>query len=230
LTENISPLVVAENLTRTFRMGTARVEALRGVSLEINPGEFIAIMGPSGSGKSTLLNIIGCLEWPTSGSLFLFRENILSLSDAELSLIRAQRIGFVFQTYNLIHQLSVLENVEMPFIYQDVGRREARARARRAIEEVGLEQRLLHRPPELSGGELQRVAVARALAVHPILILADEPTGNLDSATGDGIMKLMSSLNRQGATIVLVTHDTRVADYARRKLYLYDGRLVREPR
>jgi len=222
--------VVAENLTRTFRMGTARVEALRGVSLEINPGEFIAIMGPSGSGKSTLLNIIGCLEWPTSGSLFLFRENILSLSDAELSLIRAQRIGFVFQTYNLIHQLSVLENVEMPFIYQDVGRREARARARRAIEEVGLEQRLLHRPPELSGGELQRVAVARALAVHPILILADEPTGNLDSATGDGIMKLMSSLNRQGATIVLVTHDTRVADYARRKLYLYDGRLVREPR
>lgn len=230
MTENISPLVVAENLTRTFRMGTARVEALRGVSLEINPGEFIAIMGPSGSGKSTLLNIIGCLEWPTSGSLFLFRENILSLSDAELSLIRAQRIGFVFQTYNLIHQLSVLENVEMPFIYQDVGRREARARARRAIEEVGLEQRLLHRPPELSGGELQRVAVARALAVHPILILADEPTGNLDSATGDGIMKLMSSLNRQGATIVLVTHDTRVADYARRKLYLYDGRLVREPR
>ena len=218
-------LVEVQNLKKIFKMGDTSVAALKGIDIKIKRGEFIAIMGTSGSGKSTLLNIIGCLEEPTSGSYLFSNRDVFSLSDVESSLIRAHQIGFVFQTFNLIHQLNILENVEVPFIYQDIERNEARNRALRAIEQVGLKHRIRHRPSELSGGELQRVAIARALAINPSLILADEPTGNLDFSTSEEIMKLFHLLNQQGSTILLVTHDKNVARHAQRKLYLFDGKL-----
>ena len=222
-------LVDIRDLSKNFRMGGALVEALKNVDLRIDQGEFIAIMGPSGSGKSTLLNIIGCLDRPTSGSYYFSRRDVSALSDVELSLLRATRIGFVFQTFNLIHQLTVLENVEVPFMYQNTERGDERRLALKAIEQVGLDQRSNHHPSELSGGELQRAAIARAIAISPGLILADEPTGNLDSVTGREIMNIFSSLNQNGSTILLVTHDEEVAGYAARKLYLSDGRFEECP-
>lgn len=223
-------LVDIREMNKIFRVGNSQVEALRDVELRIDRGEFIAIMGPSGSGKSTLLNIIGCLDRPTSGIYYFSSRDVSALSDVELSLIRATRIGFVFQTFNLIHQLTVLENIEVPFAYQNIDRGEGRRRALKAIKRVGLDQRSRHHPSELSGGELQRAAIARAISISPSLILADEPTGNLDSVTGREIMNIFTSLNQKGSTILLVTHDEEVAGYAARKLYLSDGRFERCPR
>ena len=224
ISEDNDLLVDARNLTKHYSMSDDRVEALRDVTLQVRRGEFVAVMGPSGSGKSTLLNIIGCLERPTAGSYFFSGRDIFSLSDSELSLLRAHHIGFIFQTYNLIHQLSVLENVEVPFYYRGTAAG-ARQAALTAIGEVGLAGRLNHRPAELSGGEQQRTAIARCLAGRPLLILADEPTGNLDSATGRNIMELLQALHRTGSAILLVTHDDSVASYAGRRLHLLDGKL-----
>ena len=199
------------------------MEALRGISISIRKKEFVAIMGPSGSGKSTLMHILGCLDRPTSGTYFFAGQDVSSISDRQLSGIRASRIGFVFQTFNLIHQLNVLENVRLPFLYRDDGEQMAHFRAVSAIEEVGLAERMKHRPSELSGGELQRVAIARAISINPSMILADEPTGNLDIRTGKSIIDLFLQLNSQGVTIILVTHDKDVAQSAQRVLRISDG-------
>ena len=217
------PILKLENVWKTYRMGHTKVEALRGVSLSLEPGEMASIMGPSGSGKSTLLNLLGCLDRPTSGRYMLGQRDVSELSDDELSEVRASRIGFVFQSYNLIPQLNVLENVELPLFYQGLSERESRRRARELTERVGLGPRTYHLPTELSGGERQRVGVARALAGNPLIVLADEPTGNLDTRTGSQIMDLLDSLNRDGVTLMLVTHDPNVAQRAPRIIHLIDG-------
>jgi len=204
------------------------VDALRGIDLAIRGGESVAIMGPSGGGKSTLMNILGCLDRPTSGDYLVAGRNVRDLSDPELSRIRGQHIGFVFQAFNLIPQLTVLENVQVPLFYQNVPARERARIARRAIERVGLADRRMHRPAELSGGQMQRVAVARALVNHPTLLLADEPTGNLDSATGQSILALFDELHREGLTLVMVTHDPAVGRRCQRIVWLRDGRIDRE--
>ena len=219
------PLLIANQLARVYEKGPSRVHALRGVDLEIESGEFVAIMGPSGSGKSTLMHILGCLDRPSSGTYFLDGRDVSRLRDRELSRLRATRIGFVFQTFNLIHQCDVLENVELPFLYQTVRGREIRRRAREAVDRVGLGPRAHHRPAELSGGEMQRAAIARAIVVAPLLILADEPTGNLDTQTSEEILKLFRDLNRGGATLAVVTHDREVAGRADRIISLRDGAL-----
>jgi len=217
--------VELKNIWKRFDMGSTQVEALKGINLDINDGEFMAIMGPSGSGKSTLLYILGCLDKPSSGSYKLLSKRIPNLSDIELSLIRATKIGFIFQTFNLVHQLNVIENVELPFIYNHIEDGKARNRAMEAIKKVGLEPRLSHRPSELSAGEMQRVAIARAIVIDPTVILADEPTGNLDSATGKDILHIFEQLHSEGATIVMVTHDSAVAHRAQRIIHLRDGNL-----
>ena len=223
-TENI---VEASGLRKVYDTGPGRVEALNDVDVVIESGDFVSIMGHSGAGKSTLMHILGCLDRPDEGSYRLAGEDISSLSDTELSRIRASRIGFVFQTFNLIAQYSVYENVVMPFLYQERGYTEAevRLRAERAIMRVGLISRSDHKPRELSGGEMQRVAIARALVVKPLLILADEPTGNLDSKTSTDILGLFRELNDQGATVVVVTHNDDVASHGKRILRLRDGRI-----
>jgi len=217
--------VELKNIWKRFDMGSTQVEALKGINLDINDGEFMAIMGPSGSGKSTLLYILGCLDKPSSGSYKLLGKRIPNLSDVELSLIRATKIGFIFQTFNLVYQLNVIENVELPFIYNHIEDGKARNRAMEAIKKVGLEPRLNHRPSELSAGEMQRVAIARAIVIDPTVILADEPTGNLDSATGKDILHIFEQLHCEGATIVMVTHDSAVARRAQRIIHLRDGNL-----
>jgi putative ABC transport system ATP-binding protein len=222
----MSILVNALNISKTFHVGSRRIDVLKGVDFRIKTGEFIALMGPSGSGKSTLLNIIGCLEKPTAGSYVFAGQDMLCCSDRELAGVRAEKIGFIFQSFNLLGQLSVAENVELPFLYLDCSYTEYRQRARDAIKMVGLMDRSQHLPAELSGGEKQRVAIARAIAMNPALILADEPTGNLDSVTGGGIMDIFTALHRQGTAILLVTHDTRVADFAERVTQIRDGSLV----
>jgi len=216
-------LVETENITKTFYRGQIRVNALRGINVSINEKEFVAIMGPSGSGKSTLMHILGCLDHPTSGAYSFAGKDVSGFSDKQLSRIRARRIGFVFQTFNLIHQLSVLENVELPFLYRDDDEKMARFRAVDAIERVGLEERMMHRPSELSGGEMQRAAIARAISINPSMILADEPTGNLDIRTGKSIIDLFLQLNAQGVTVILVTHDKDVAACAQRIIRIRDG-------
>jgi putative ABC transport system ATP-binding protein len=216
-------LIETESIKKTYQGGQTHVEALRGISISIRKKEFVAIMGPSGSGKSTLMHILGCLDRPTSGTYFFAGQDVSSISDRQLSGIRASRIGFVFQTFNLIHQLNVLENVTLPFLYRDDGEQMAHFRAVSAIEEVGLAERMKHRPSELSGGELQRVAIARAISINPSMILADEPTGNLDIRTGKSIIDLFLQLNSQGVTIILVTHDKDVAQSAQRILRISDG-------
>ncbi len=220
------PLVKLVRLTKQYSLRAHEVSVLNGIDLSLDPGEFLAVMGTSGSGKSTLLNIIGCLDRPTEGTYFLDGIDVLTAGDDHLSRLRSQCIGFVFQNFNLIPGLTVRENVELPFLYRDDAAAEIDVRVKRAIEQVSLIHRLNHRPAELSGGEMQRVAIARALAVTPKLILADEPTGNLDSRTGDGIMKIFGRLHEQGATIVLVTHDAKVAGCAHRRVVLNDGRIV----
>ncbi|MFB3137872.1 MAG: ABC transporter ATP-binding protein [Phycisphaerales bacterium] len=205
--------------------GSVLVDALSGIDLRIEVGEYIAVMGASGSGKSTLMNILGCLDRPTAGSYRLDGGDVSSMSDDELSRIRREKIGFVFQAYNLISELNALENVEVPLFYQGVSRAERHRRGVAKLEQVGLGDRLSHRPSELSGGEQQRVAIARALVNNPAVIMADEPTGNLDSKTGQTILELLSTLHSQGMTIIVVTHDERIAGHCQRIVLLRDGRI-----
>ena len=215
------------DLAKSYRMGADMVvEALRGVTLRIEEGEYLAIMGASGSGKSTLLNLLGCLDRPTSGRYLLGGEDVSQLSDGELSEVRGRRIGFVFQSFNLIPQLSALDNIEVPLFYQGMHRRDRRRRATALAEQVGLGQRARHKPMELSGGEQQRVAIARALANDPLIILADEPTGNLDSKTGLDILTIFDDLAARGRTLIVVTHDENIARRTHRIVRLADGRVV----
>ena len=222
--------VRVENATKDYQLGRTTVPALRGVSLAVEPGEFITVAGPSGSGKSTLLNLMGCLDHPTSGRVLINGQDVATLGDDALSDLRAEKIGFIFQTFNLIPVLSALENVEFPLLLQPSGgkgkRAGARDRARKALAEVGLAEFARHRPDELSGGQRQRVAVARALVTDPVIVLADEPTVNLDSTTGEAIVVLMEEINRRdGTTFIFSTHDPRVMGRAHRVLRLADGRL-----
>ena len=225
-----SPIVQIRNVHKTFHMGSVKVEALRGVSFEISAGEYISIMGPSGCGKSTLLNLLGCLDRPTSGHYLLGGQDVSGMDDDSLSAIRGSRLGFIFQSYNLIQQLTVLENIEIPLYYQDRPEAECRELASQLAARVGLSHRLGHKPFELSGGQQQRVAIARALVNDPLVILADEPTGNLDSASGVEILEIFDELNAQGKTLILVTHDAAVGKRARRTLRLRDGEIEHDVR
>jgi len=221
------PIVATENLCKIYQLGTVELHALRSVDLQVKQGEYIAIMGPSGSGKSTLLNVLGCLDRPTSGQYFLGDRDVSKLDDDALSLIRGARIGFVFQSYNLIAQLNVIENIEIPMFYQGLLENQSYRRAGELAEMVGLGDRLGHRPAELSGGQQQRVAIARSLANDPLIILADEPTGNLDSQSGVEILNIMDQMCHQGKTIIVVTHEESVAERAQRVIHLLDGRIER---
>jgi putative ABC transport system ATP-binding protein len=223
------PVISIRDLFKTYIIGKkTRVDALRGVSLDVYPGEFVAIMGPSGSGKSTFMNLLGCLDRPTSGQYWLAGKIVSKLSSDELASIRNRLIGFVFQGFNLLGRATAMSNVELPMVYAGLSKRERESRARKVLTLVGLGGRLNHKPPELSGGQQQRVAVARALVNGPSLLLADEPTGNLDSRTSVEIMGVLQALNDQGLTIVLVTHDAKIAEYARRQVAFLDGRIVRD--
>jgi len=221
-------LIEARSLVKTYRMGEQVVQALNGVSLDIDAGEFVAIMGASGSGKSTLMNILGCLDRPSSGTLHLAGEEVDGLDGDALASIRNRRIGFVFQQFNLLPRTSALDNVALPMVYAGVKPAERRARALAALQRVGLAERGAHTPAELSGGQQQRVAIARALVNSPALILADEPTGALDTQTSEDIMRLLAELNAQGMTIVMVTHEADIALWARRRIVFRDGRIVED--
>src|SRR6202158_4047168 len=218
--------ILAEGVWKTYEMGAELVHALRGVDLEIRKGEYVAIMGPSGAGKSTLMNLIGCLDTPTSGKYWLAGRLVNELDDDELAAIRNKEIGFVFQTFNLLPRATALHNVELPMIYNGTQSEERLARAKRALEAVDLGDRMFHKPNELSGGQRQRVAVARALVNSPSIVLADEPTGNLDTKTGDEIMALFENLHRQGNTIILVTHEHDIAQHAHRIIFIRDGKIA----
>ncbi len=226
----LDQVIVTRALCRAFPMGDTVIRALQGVAVTICRGEYVAIMGPSGSGKSTLMNIIGCLDRPDSGEYWLNSTPVAALGDAELAALRNREIGFVFQTFNLLARADALHNVELPLIYAGIGRRERSDRAQLALEQVGLGDRLRHRPSELSGGQRQRVAVARALVTRPSLLLADEPTGNLDSATAADILALFDELHAKGNTIVLVTHDAGIAEHAHRAIRLRDGTIESDTR
>jgi putative ABC transport system ATP-binding protein len=221
-----APIVRLEGISRTYAMGRVAVHALRDVSLAVQPGEFVAIVGPSGSGKSTMMNILGCLDRPTAGRYLLAGTPVAQLDDDALAGLRSRTIGFVFQSYNLLPRTSALDNVTTPLLYQNVSRRERVARATAALERLGLGDRLDHEPSELSGGQQQRVAIARALVTDPAMLLADEPTGNLDSASGAEVIALLHELNASGRTIVLITHDAEVATAASRAIHLRDGRIA----
>ena len=219
-------IIKTQDIVKIYDLGAAQVRALDGVSMDIDAGEFVAIMGPSGSGKSTLMNLIGCLDTPTSGSYLLKGEEVAKFDDNQLATIRNREIGFVFQTFNLLPRTDALHNVELPLIYSGVPRVERRERSLKALEEVGLKGRVHHKPNEMSGGERQRVAMARALVNQPSIILADEPTGNLDSKTGEEIISLIVNLNQAGHTIILVTHEEYLATKAKRIIRLFDGKIV----
>lgn len=216
-------IIDIQDLRKVYDLGTIKVEALRGVKVNIRENDYVAIMGPSGSGKSTLMNLIGCLDTPTSGEYILAGERVAHLSDRQLAEIRNRRIGFVFQTFNLLPRASALQNVELPLVYAGESPSERRRRAKEALEAVGLGDRMKHKPNEMSGGQRQRVAIARALVTNPSIILADEPTGNLDSKTGDEIMQLFEKIYENGNTIILVTHEEDIARHARRIVRLRDG-------
>ncbi len=222
------PILVMERLCKSYELGTMELKVLRDVELTINNGDYVAIMGPSGSGKSTLLNMIGCLDRPTSGDYWLGGQNVSLLDDDQLSLIRGAHIGFIFQSFNLINQLDVVENIEVPMYYQGYSEKESAERARELATMVGLADRFDHRPSELSGGQQQRVAIARALANDPLIILADEPTGNLDSESGAEILKILVDLHSQGKTLIVVTHDEGISENAGRVVEIFDGRIRRQ--
>ena len=219
-------IVSLQNVSRTYRLGPVDVPALVDATLEVGEGEFVAIVGPSGSGKTTMMNILGCLDRPTSGRYVFDGVAVDALSDDQLAIVRSQGIGFVFQNYSLLPRTTALENVAAPLLYQGVSRTERLRRARAALERVGLEDRLDHQPSELSGGQQQRVAVARAIVTEPRMVLADEPTGNLDTRTGAEVMRLLHELNHTGRTIVLITHEHAVAEAAGRQIHLRDGRVA----
>lgn len=219
-------LIQIEGVEKRYRSGEEEIYALDHVDLQIKQGEFVAIVGPSGSGKSTLLNLLGCLDLPTTGAYYLNGENVAGLPEDRLSRIRNTEIGFVFQGFNLIPTLDALENVELPLIYRGLQRKERRALSREALVRVGLGDRLSHRPCQMSGGQQQRVAIARAIAACPPLILADEPTGNLDSHSGQEVMEILSGLNREGKTVILITHDDKIASQAGRRICLQDGKIA----
>lgn len=221
-------MIRVSGLTKVFGSGDAAVEALRGVSLEIPDGDFVAIMGPSGSGKSTFLSLLGCLERPTAGEYYLDGRDVNSLEDDELADLRNRRLGFVFQSFNLLPRHNVLRNVELPLVYAGAPRGERSGHAKELLEQVGLGHRLTHRPAELSGGEQQRVAIARSLANNPLVIFADEPTGNLDTKASLEIMGILQKMHKAGRTIVMVTHEPEIAAYAKRIIYFRDGEIVRE--
>ncbi len=219
------PLIETQDLWKTYVMGTEEIHALRGVTVSIDRGEYVAIMGPSGSGKSTLMNLIGCLDTPSKGSYLLNHKQVGQMNDDELARIRNEEIGFVFQTFNLLPRATALHNVELPLVYAGVPAKDRQARAKASLEKVELADRMLHRPNQLSGGQRQRVAIARALVNNPSIILADEPTGNLDSKTGAEIMSLFNKLHAAGNTIILVTHEADVAAHARRVIHIRDGQV-----
>ncbi len=219
-----------ERITKVYATGKVRVEALRGVDLSIGRGEFVAVVGPSGSGKSTLMNLIGCLDTPTGGIYTLRGENVAGLGKNDLAAVRNRRVGFVFQNFNLLPQITAYENVEMPLLFGQVSKAKRKARVTELLERVGLADRMHHKPTELSGGQMQRVAVARALAMDPDIVLADEPTGNLDTSSGGDIMSLFEELWRQGRTLVVITHDAALARRAGRVVEIRDGRIVRDTR
>jgi putative ABC transport system ATP-binding protein len=221
-------VVDIRKLSKTYQLGSVQVPALQEVDLQIEPGQFVAVMGPSGSGKSTLLNLLGCLDRPTSGRYYLGGEDVSRLDDDRLSLIRGKRIGFIFQSYNLIGQLNVVENIQLPMFYQGFSEQASAEHAEQLAVTVGLADRLEHRPSELSGGQQQRVAIARALANDPVIILADEPTGNLDSASGAEILGILDRLHTAGKTLIIVTHDTEIAARAQRIIRLHDGQVETE--
>ena len=223
-------VILTHNLKREYQMGAEVVYALRGVDIQIKKNEFVAVMGPSGSGKSTLMNLIGCLDTPTGGEYWLNSQKVSDLSDDELARIRNKEIGFVFQTFNLLPRADALHNVELPLIYAGISAKDRRERAARSLKQVGLGDRMDHRPNELSGGQRQRVAIARALVNEPSILLADVPTGNLDSAAGTEIMGLFQELHDTGQTIVLVTHEHDIAAHARRQIHLLDGKIARDER
>src|SRR5690349_4539428 len=218
-------LIETRDLWKTYVMGEEQIHALRGVSIQIERGEYVAIMGPSGSGKSTLMNLIGCLDTPSKGSYLLNNKQVSEMNDNELAKIRNQEIGFVFQTFNLLPRADALHNVELPLVYAGMKHEERRKRARESLELVGLGDRMKHRPNELSGGQRQRVAIARALVNKPSIILADEPTGNLDSRTGEEIMAAFEAIWKAGNTVILVTHEPDIADHARRVVRMRDGKI-----
>jgi len=218
-------LIEARDLWRTYAMGAEEIHALRGVSFTIRAGEYVAVMGPSGSGKSTLMNLVGCLDTPSRGTYVLRGKLVSQMNDDELAAVRNREIGFVFQTFNLLPRATALHNVELPLVYAGVGKEERLARARRALEMVDLADRVSHRPNELSGGQRQRVAIARALVMGPSILLADEPTGNLDSTTGEEIMRLFDRLHQDGHTIILVTHERDIAEHSRRTIHIRDGQI-----
>jgi putative ABC transport system ATP-binding protein len=221
----VSAVIRIHDLTREYRMGSERILALRGVTLEIRRNEYVAIMGPSGSGKSTMMNVLGCLDTPTAGEYWLNGEEVSRLTDDALARVRNREIGFVFQTFNLLPRATALHNVELPLVYAGVRARERRERAATALERVGLAERMDHRPNELSGGQRQRVAIARALVNQPSILLADEPTGNLDSVTSQEIMEVFAALHAAGQTVIIVTHEPDIAARAQRVVVLRDGRV-----
>jgi putative ABC transport system ATP-binding protein len=224
------PIIETRDLWKTYIMGSEEIHALRGVDISIEKGEYVAIMGPSGSGKSTLMNLIGCLDTPTKGSYLLNGKQVSEMNDNELARIRNEEIGFVFQTFNLLPRATALHNVELPLVYAGVPSRDRQERAREALHKVELDERMNHKPNELSGGQRQRVAIARALVNNPSILLADEPTGNLDSKTGVEIMALFERLHQSGNTIVLVTHEPDIAAHAHRVIHIRDGKVEKDVR